>query len=330
MKSKNIIIVVVSVIVLSLVVVSGWIMSNPPDVILQGQVEAKHVKVSSKIPGRIQMIFVKVGSQVSKGDTLLKLGTPELDAKKYQAESARKAANSQSKKAQKGAREEQIQGAYNLWQKAKAAKEVYSKTYERVKNLYNDGVVPAQKLDEVTAKYKASVQDEEAARAMYNMAKKGAREEDKEGAEALVDQVDGVLQELDSYLSEANVKSPITGEVASIISEEGELINTGYPIITVVDLKDSWFIFNIREDYLSKLKMGEEITVSVPGIGNKEVIAKINYISPLGDFATWKATKTSGEFDMKTFEIHAAPIEEVEGLRPGMTALINWSKMNKE
>ena len=328
MKSKNIIIAIASILILALVIASGWIMSNPPDVILQGQVEAKHVKVSSKIPGRIQMIFVKVGSQVSKGDTLLKLGTPELDAKKYQAESAKKAAKSQSNKAEKGAREEQIQGAYNLWQKAKAAKEVYGKTYERVKNLYNDGVVPAQKLDEVTAKYKASVQDEHAARAMYNMAKKGAREEDKEGAAALVDQVDGVIQELDSYLSEANVKSPISGEVASIISEEGELINTGYPIITIVDLKDSWFIFNIREDHLNSMRMGKEITISVPALDNQEIKAKINYISPLGDFATWKATKTSGDFDMKTFEIHMEPTSEIEGLRPGMTALINWSKMN--
>ncbi len=328
MKSKNIIITVASISILIFVIISGWIMSNPPDVILQGQVEAKQVKVSSKIPGRIQMIFVKVGTQVTKGDTLLKLGTPELNAKKYQAVSAKKAASSQSKKAQKGARKEQIQGAYNLWQKAKAAKEVYSKTYERVKNLFNDGVVPAQKLDEVTAKYKASVQDEEAARAMYEMAKKGAREEDKEGAAALVDQVDGVIQELDSYLSEANVKSPISGEIASIISEEGELINTGYPIITVVDLDDAWFIFNIKESHLNNFRMGNEINVTVPALNNKEITATINYISPLGDFATWKATKTSGDFDMKTFEVHLAPTEIVEGLRPGMTALINWSKMN--
>jgi len=327
MKSRNIIIAIASILILSLVIVSGWIMSNPPDTILQGQVEAKHIKVSSKIPGRIQKIFVEIGSQVSKGDTLLKLGTPELDAKKYQAESAKKAASSQSKKAQKGAREEQIQGAYNLWQKAKAAKEVYSKTYTRVKNLYNDGVVPAQKLDEVTAKYKASVQDEEAAHAMYKMAKKGAREEDKEGAAALVDQVSGVIQELDSYLSEANVKSPIDGEVASIISEEGELVNTGFPIITVVDLKDTWFIFNVKEEYLNNLRMETEIPVSIPALGNKKIIAKINYISPLGDFATWKATKTSGDFDMKTFEIHAKPTEEIDGLRPGMTALINWSEV---
>ncbi len=330
MKSKNIIIAVASILILILVIASGWIMSNPPDVILQGQVEAKHIKVSSKIPGRIQNIYVKIGSQVAKGDTLLKLGTPELDAKRYQAESAKKAAKSQSNKAERGARKEQIQGAYNLWQKAKAAKEVYEKTYNRVENLYKDGVVPAQKLDEVTAKYKAATQDEQAAKAMYEMAKKGARVEDKNGAIALVEQVDGVLQELDSYLSEANVKTPISGEVASIISEEGELVNTGFPIITVVDLKDIWFIFNIKESHLNKMRMGNEITVSIPALDNKEIVAKINYISPLGDFATWKATKTSGDFDMKTFEIHAEPTTEVEGLRPGMTALINWSNMNNE
>lgn len=330
MKSRNIIITVASILILTLVIVSGWIMSNPPDVILQGQIEAKHIKISSKIPGRIQYVYVEIGSQVSKGDTLLKLGTPELDAKKYQAESAKKAAKSQSDKAEKGARKEQIQGAYNLWQKAKAAKEVYSKTFNRVQNLYNDGVVAAQKLDEVTAKYKAASQDEEAAKAMYEMAKKGARIEDKEGAIALVEQVDGVLQELESYLSEANVKSPIQGEVASIISEEGELVNTGFPIITIVDLKDVWFTFNIREDYLNSMRMGNEITVSIPALDNKEITAKINYISPLGDFATWKATKTSGDFDMKTFEIRAVPTTVVEGLRPGMTALINWSKMSEQ
>ncbi len=163
---------------------------------------------------------------------------------------------------------------------------------------------------------------------MYEMAKKGAREEDKEGAAALVDQASGVIQELDSYLSEANVKTPIAGEVASIISQEGELVNTGFPIVTVVNLKDTWFTFNIREDYLSKLKMEHEITVYIPALNNQEIKAKINFISPLGHFATWKATKTTGDFDMKTFEIRAKPINEVEGLRPGMTVLINWTKLS--
>jgi len=328
MKSRKIIIGIGAILVLILIVLAGWIMANPPDEILQGQVEAKHIKVSSKIPGRINQVFVEVGYQVKKGDTLVNIGTPELNAKLVQAQSARNAAKSQSNKAIKGARKEQIQGAYNLWQKAKAGLEVYEKTYNRVKNLHADGVVSTQKLDEVTAKYKASVQDEQAAKSQYEMAKKGAREEDKVGAAALVDQASGVIQELDSYLSEANVKSPITGEIASVISHEGELVNTGFPIVTVVDLTDSWFVFNIREDYLSKLKMGGEITVSIPALGNQEIKAKIYFISPLGSFATWKATKTTGDFDMKTFEVRAKPVSNIDDLRPGMTALINWSKLS--
>ncbi|MCK5781551.1 MAG: efflux RND transporter periplasmic adaptor subunit [Flavobacteriales bacterium] len=326
MKSKKIIIGIGTVLILVFIIAAGVIMATPPDVVLQGQVEAKHIKISSKIPGRISHILIGEGDKVKVGDTLIKISTPELDAKLIQAESARNAAKSQSDKAMHGARKEQIQGAYNLWQKAKAGREVYEKTYIRVKNLHNDGVVPTQKLDEVTAKYKASVQDEEAAHSMYLMAKKGARDEDKAGAAALVDQASGVIQELDSYLSEANVKSPIDGEVASIISEEGELVNTGFPIVTVVDLNDVWFVFNIREDFLAKLKMGEEVVLSVPALDRKDIKAKIYFINPLGDFATWKATKVSGEFDMKTFEVKARPIGGVEDLRPGMTVLMNWNK----
>ena len=326
MKSKNILIGIGVLIALTIIVVSGWIMANPPDVILQGQVEAKTIKVASKIPGRINKILVEVGQKVKQGDTLVQIGTPELDAKKVQAESARNAAESQSIKAENGAREEQIRGAYDMWQKSKAGVEVYQKTYNRVKKLYNEGVIPEQKLDEVTAQYKAAKATERAAKSQYDMAKNGARYEDQMGADALVDQASGVIQELNSYLSEANVKAPINGEIASIISQEGELINTGFPIITIVDLTNVWFTFNIREDYLSKIKMGEEITVYVPALNNKEIKLKVTFINPLGDFAIWKATKTSGDFDMKTFEVHAKSIEKIDGLRPGMTALINWSK----
>ncbi len=327
MKSKNIILGVLAILVLTLVIVAGWIMANPPDIILQGQVEAKHIKVASKIPGRINAVLVEVGQHVMKGDTLIELGTPELNAKKVQAESARNAAESQSLKAKHGAREEQIQGAYRLWQKSLAGVEIYEKTYKRVKKLYDEGVVPAQKLDEVTAQYKAAVQTEKAAKSQYIMAKNGAREEDKMGAAALVDQASGVIQELNSYLSEANVKAPIEGEIASIISQEGEIINSGFPVITIVNLNDVWFTFNIREDYLSKIKMNQQIEVYVPALNNKKIKARITFINPLGDFATWKATKTSGEFDMKTFEVKAKPIDKnIEGLRPGMTALINWSE----
>ncbi len=327
MKSRNIIIGIGLILILILVIVSGWIMANPPGTILQGEVEAKQVKVASKIPGRIETILTREGAKVNKGDTLVEISTPELDAKKFQAESAKHAAKSQSIKAQNGARSEQIEGAYRMWKKSKVGVDVMQKTYNRVKRLYDDGVVPTQKLDEVSAKLDAAKETEKAALSQYNMAKNGARYEDKMGADALVDQASGVIQELDSYLSEANLKAPINGEIASIISQEGELVNTGFPIITIVDLNDIWFTFNIREDLLSKFKMGKIIELRVPALDNKKVQGKISFINPLGDFATWKATKTSGDFDMKTFEVKAIPIETIEGLRPGMTALINWSEL---
>ncbi len=328
MKSRNIIIGIVLVLLLILVIVSGWIMSKTPDIILQGEAEAKQIKVASKIPGRIERIIVQAGQQVHKGDTLVEISTPELDAKKVQAESARNAAKSQSIKAKNGAREEQIEGAYRLWKKSIVGVDVMQKTYDRVKKLYDEGVIPAQKLDEVTAQLNAAKETERAAKSQYDMAKKGARYEDKMGADALVDQASGVIQELDSYLSEASLKAPIDGEIASIISQEGELVNTGFPIVTIVDLSDIWVVFSIREDLLYKFKMGKIIHVKVPALNNKTVEVKINFINPLGDFATWKATKTTGDFDMKTFEVKASPTEPVEGLRPGMTALINWNKLD--
>jgi len=327
MKSKNIIIGVGIILILLLVIISGWIMANPPDTILQGEAEAKQVKVASKIPGRIERIIVRPGAQVNKGDTLVEISTPELDAKKVQAESARNAAESQSIKAENGARKEQIEGAYRMWKKSQVGVDVMQKTYNRVKKLYDDGVIPAQKLDEVTAQLNAAKETEKAAKSQYDMARHGARYEDKMGADALVDQASGVIQELDSYLSEANLKAPINGEVASIISQEGELVNTGFPIVTIVDLSDIWVTFNIREDLLSKFKMDKVIDVTIPALNNKTVQVKINFINPLGDFATWKATKTSGDFDMKTFEVKASPTKPIEDLRPGMTALINWTEL---
>lgn len=327
MKSRNIIIGIAVILLLIFVIVSGWIMATPPELVLQGEAEARHIKVASKIPGRIDQILVRQGSKVKAGDTLLLIGTPELDAKKIQAQSARHAAESQSLKAQNGAREEQIEGAYRLWKKSQVGVDVMEKTYNRVKNLYDEGVVSAQKLDEITAKYHAAIETEKAAKSQYDMAKKGARYEDQMGANALVDQASGVIMELDSYLSEAQVKAPIDGEIASVISQEGELVNTGFPIFTIVDLTDIWVVFNIRENLLSKFKMDKVINIDIPALSVENVEVRISYLNPLGDFATWKATKTAGEFDMKTFEVHAIPVKPIDDLRPGMTVLVNWDNI---
>jgi HlyD family secretion protein len=165
---------------------------------------------------------------------------------------------------------------------------------------------------------------------LYEKAKKGARYEDKASAGALVMQADGVLTEVNAYLSENHIFSPIKGEIANIISERGELVPAGYPVITIVDLEDVWVTFNLREDLLAAIKKGSMFKARFPALGMKEVQLKVNYINSLGEFATWNATKTSGDFDMKTFEVHAAPTEKVEGLRPGMCALVNWDEVRKQ
>ncbi len=294
---------------------------------VQGEVDAKEIKVASKIPGRIAKILVKEGQAVKKGDTLILINSPEIRAKMEQARAAQKAAGAQRDKADKGARTQEVEAAFNMWQKAKAGSELATKTYQRVKNLYNDGVVPLQKLDEAEANMKASKTTEEAAKAQYQMAEEGARKEDKSAATALWEQASGVVAEVEAYMDATVITAPSDGEVVTIVSEEGELVGTGFPIITLVDLSDEWVTFNLREDLMPKVKMGMEIPAIVPALGNKEVNIKVDYINALGEFATWHATKTSGDFDQRTFEVRAVPATKIDGLRPGMSVLVNWDKL---
>ena len=210
-----------------------------------------------------------------------------------------------------------------------AAAEFAKKTFLRVDNLFKSGVVAEQQKDEAETRMKASSETEKAARSLYDKAKKGARYEDKGSAGAMVLQADGVLTEVNSYLSETRIFAPIRGEIANIIAERGELVPAGYPVITIVDLDDVWITFNLREDLLAAIQKGSTFKARFPALGMKECLLKVNYINALGEFATWNATKTSGDFDMKTFEVHAIPVEKIAGLRPGMSALVNWDGVKK-
>ncbi|HEY5507144.1 MAG TPA: efflux RND transporter periplasmic adaptor subunit, partial [Paludibacter sp.] len=227
----------------------------------------------------------------------------------------------QNKKAIKGARKEQIMGAFEMWQKAQVGVDISKKSYDRVQRLFDKGVVTAQKRDEAEAQYKAAVATANAAKSQYDMAKNGAESEDKEAALALVDRAKGAVNEVKSYFKEITLTSPITGEVTDVYPKRGELVGAGAPIMSIVDLNDIWFTFNVREDLLGELKMGKTFKVKVPALNNQIVEVKVTYIKALASYATWKATKTTGQFDVKTFEVRARPTAKVENLRPGMTAL---------
>lgn len=308
--------------VIAIVALVGFFMLKKGPEIIQGQAEATEYRVSSKVPGRILQFRVKEGDQVKAGDTLAILEAPEVSAKMMQAQAAEAAASAQNQKAIKGARSEQIQAAYEMWQKSKAGVDIAEKSYKRVKNLFEQGVMSAQKMDEVSAQRNAAIATEKAANAQYRMAKNGAEREDKMAASALVDRAKGAVAEVQSYIKETVLIAPMSGEVSEIFPKMGELVGTGAPIMTVTNLNDMWISFNVREDLLKGLTVGTEFTAIIPAMDNKEVKLKVNYLKDLGTYAAWKATKTTGQFDLKTFEVRALPTAGVANLRPGMSVII--------
>ncbi|MCD7933513.1 MAG: efflux RND transporter periplasmic adaptor subunit [Tannerellaceae bacterium] len=310
-------------IVVALVALAGFFFLSPPDDIIMGQAEAIKVRISSKVPGRILIYRANEGDKVRVGDTLVILDIPDVEAKLTQTEAARSAATAQSDKARRGARSEEITAAYELWQKARAGLEIAEKSYERVQNLYDRGVVSAQARDEAEANYKAMLATEKAARSQYDMARDGARTEDKQSADALVMQAQGAVDEVESYISESILITPIDGEVAERFPERGELVGTGAPIMNLVDLNDMWVTFSVREDLLEDLKVGAQVEAFIPALNNQSVSLTVYYMKDMGSYAAWKATKTTGQYDTKTFEVRARPAQRIPDLRPGMSVILD-------
>jgi len=323
MKNKIINAIVGALVILVILGVSLWYMSAPSVSYLQGQVEAKQINVGSKIPGRIEQILVKEGDMVENDQLLAIISTPEIDSQLEQAKSVKVAAEAINEKVDKGARSQEILATYNIWQQAKAAKELAYKTYTRLENLYKDKVIAAQQRDEAYTQYQVALNAESAAKANYDMVKSGARIEDKKVTKAQVNQAQDAVNTVTIIKNEGHVKAPRKGEVLTIMPNAGELVNMGYPIINLIDLDDIWIYFNIKETMLSKFKMGTKFNAIIPGLDNKKIKLEVKYVAAQGDYATWNATKSQGDFDMKTFLIKAYPVQKVEGLRPGMSALVD-------
>ncbi len=314
------IIAVVLVAAVAAAIIYGFNMPKQEEII-QGQAETGEYRVSSKVPGRVLEIRVKEGDKVSKGDTLAILEAPDIQAKLAQANAAVSAAEALDQKAQNGAQKEQVQSAYEMWQKAKAGVEVAEKTYNRVNRLFENGVMAEQKRDEAKAQYDAMVATEKAARAQYEMAKNGARKEDKAAAGAQLARAQGAVKEVASYINETVLIALADGEVTEIFPKLGELVGTGAPVMNVAITDDVWFSFNIREDKLTGIKVGDEMEAYIPAM-DKTIKVKITLIKNVGSFATWKATKALDGFDLKTFEVQAKPVQPAGELRSGMSIIL--------
>jgi HlyD family secretion protein len=321
-QHKNILLAIIGfvAVVIIVAIIGVLVIDRDPDVI-QGQVEVTEYRVSSKVPGRILELRVKEGDYVKVGDTLAILDAPEVRAKMEQAQSAENAAAALELKAQNGARKEQIQGAFSVLQQAKAGLEIAEKSYHRVQRLYDEGVMSAQKRDEAYANYKAMEAQVKAAQSQYDMAVNGARREDKLAAAAQVGRARGAVNEVNSYIHETVQVAQVEGEVSDVYPKVGELIGTGSPIMSISVMQDMWGTFNVREDQLNGLQMGAEFTAFVPAF-NKDIKMKVYYLKDQGSYAVWKATKANGQYDLKTFEVKARPVDRLDGLRPGMSLIV--------
>lgn len=304
----------------------GMLMLRKQPVVLQGQIEATEIRISGKLPGRIDTFLVVEGQYVAQGDTLVVINSPEAEAKYQQANAMENVAMYQRQKVDEGTRRQIVASMLELWNKAKSDLQLATTTYGRIAALYRDSVVTSQRKDEVEALYNAAVANEKAVYSQYQMALDGAQVQDKESARSLEVAARGTVDEVSALLEDARLTAPESGQISSIFPKRGELVGAGMPIMNLVVLDDVHVILNVREDRLPLFRMGGTFKADVPAVRAEGVVFRINYISPLGSFATWRSTKQTGSYDLRTFQIHALPVEPVDGLRPGMSVLVNLDK----
>lgn len=323
-KTKKYLTIAFIVVLVAVILISGlgMLLMKKIPVMLQGQIEATEIRISGKLPGRIDTFLVKEGQYVKAGDTLVVINSPEARAKYQQANALENVARFQHQKIDKGTRKQIVATMLQLWNKSKSDLALAQTTYTRIEALYKDSVVTSQRRDEVKALYDAAIAGERAAWNQYQMALDGAQIQDKESALSLVNAAQGTVDEVASLLQDARLTAPEAGQISTIFPKRGELVGAGMPIMNLIVLGDVHVVLNVREDRLPYFPMGGTFRADVPAIAKKNIEFKINYVSPLGSFATWKSTKQTGSYDLRTFQIHALPVGAVEGLRPGMSVLV--------
>lgn len=300
-----------------------WMGTHPTEEPLYGVMQAKTVDVAAKVTGRVETLPVHEGDTVSAGQLLMTLDIPEVEAKLKEVEALKSAASARQSLVDEGARPQEIRAAKAQMQRAQAGQELAQKTFNRVHALYREGLISKQKHDEALAQKKSADELLAAAKEQYDIALTGARTQEKQAATALTAQATGGVEQVESLVKEKNVTSPIASEISRIYVEIGEVAAAGLPLATLVDLSDQWAVFNIREDDMPKITKGAVLSAEIPALNAKNVQFKVYFINPRGDYATWRATRQSSGYDLRTFEVRARPVQPVSDLRPGMSVIVN-------
>ena len=312
--------IIIVLLVLAALAIFGFLaIKQGPDTV-QGQADATEIRISGKLPGRVAELYVEEGAKVKTGDTLVRIHSTLVDARLGQAQAMEEVAAAANKKVDAGTRVQIVQAAFEIYQQAKAASGIAKKTYDRMENLFAKGVVSEQKRDEAKAAYQAATAGESAAKSQYELAKSGAQKEDKEAAQAMVNAAKGSVNEVNALLEDQYLVAPCDGEITTIYPHVSELVATGAPIMSL-QKNDHWVVFNVRETLLKDITLGTKLKVRIPALDKEEEV-KVFYIKDLGTYANWQATKSTGDFDARTFQIKARPEKPIENLRPGMSVIL--------
>lgn len=311
--------IVIILLVIAALAIIGFLFIKPVPDTVQGQGEAEEIRISGKLPGRIHEIYVEEGQHVQAGDTLVHIISSIAEAQYNQADAMEKAAQATNAKVDAGTRSQIIQSAEDIWQQARAATGIARKTYERMEALYAKGVVTAQKRDEAKAAFEMAQSGEAAAKSQYELAKSGAQKEDKTASAAMVKAAKANVEQVNALLEDQYLLAPYDGEITVIYPHVSELVATGAPIMTL-QKDDHWAVFNVRETLLKDIKVGTRLKVKIPAL-DKDTVMEVFYIKDLGTYANWQATKATGDYDARTFQIKARPAKKIENFRPGMSVL---------
>lgn len=323
LSAKAVAAAVIGVGLIAFIGIGLWKAATPAQVPLQGQVDARTIEVAPKIPGRIEEVLVKEGDTVQAGAVMMKIGIPEISAKLGQVTAQEQAAQAKARLVEEGARKEKIREAKSMYESAVGALKLAKKTYARIDTLYKEGLVSAQKHDEAKAALDTAAGIAKAAQSVYEMAQTGAREDEKKAAEALARQAASGVAEVKSLASESELRAPRTGEVTRVVLHAGEVTPAGFPLVTLLDHSDKWVVFNIRENELSQIKIGTKLKAKVPALGLTDAAFTVYWINPRADYATWRSTRQSTGYDVRTFEVRARPDVEMRDLRPGMSVIVD-------
>jgi HlyD family secretion protein len=325
-KPANIPVVIVGVVIAAVATLSIYYLVRGQPLLVQGEVDATRFDIAARVDGRVGDIPVARGQNVAANAVLVRIDNPETLAKHEQALAAKVVADAQLANINAGTRPEVIAARKAALARAQAALVLAQQTYERVRQLAERGNAPQARLDQATDNLHEAERGVDQAKSAYEQAVNGYTREEREIAVANVGKALADIKAAESIIDQMVVYAPVGSQVYQRNAEPGEFVSPGVPLITLIDLNDLWIHFDLREDLVKTLKVGDRFDIRIPALADRRITVEVKVIATKGEYASWRATRATGDFDLRTFSIRAYPVDEVPELRPGMSAYLDWPR----